>query len=613
MERESFEDAEVADMLNRHFISVKVDREERADIDAVYMNVTELLTGSGGWPMSVFMDWQKHPFLAGTYFPRHDGVYGPGFVTLLTRLINLWQGDRRRLVAASGEILSALGERERKKNVDYAGAIQKGFRQLRQRFDHKYGGFGHAPKFPSPHNLMLLMRYYHVHHDEQALQMAEKTLTSMALGGIYDHVGGGFSRYSTDERWLAPHFEKMLYDNALLAAAYIEAFLVTKNVFYRRVAEEIFQYAARDMLSAEGAFFSAEDADSEGSEGKFYTFTKREVLELLGAEDGERFCQAYDISEAGNFEGGNILNLIENKRYEEILYDGFYADCRKTLFAYRQKRVRPLRDDKILAGWNGLMIYALSYAARAFGSAAYLTMARSAADFILRNMLDADGKLLTRYRDGEARFCGVAEDYAFVIMGLIELYQAGFEVRYLSQAYRLNGILIDDFYENGALYQTAKEGEKLISRPRELHDGALPSYNSVSIGNFVRLAQLCDAPQLMEKAEGIVSFFGADIETAPFQFGFALCGMMLLNGASRQIVIAGEDGAKLADIVNAAYQPFGTLCFADGKLAEAFGFYQNFLEAGTRPGAYLCEGGRCEAPIYDADALRGRLGVKRME
>lgn len=606
MERESFEDADVAAVLNTNFISIKLDREERPDIDSVYMHVTQMLTGGGGWPMTVFMDCKKRPFFAGTYFPKKDGRHGLGFLTLLERLNQMWRNERGRLLSASREILSRLAERDTKQVLNADQAVQRGYRQLQESFDPEYGGFGEAPKFPSPHNLMFLLRFYHMNQQPHALQMVEKTLESMLRGGIWDHVGSGFSRYSTDQRWLAPHFEKMLYDNALLAVVYSEAYLVTKKTLYRRVAEEIFEYVLRDMAASQGAFFSAEDADSEGEEGRFYTFTKHEVMLLLGKDAGEKFCKAYDISEAGNFEGKNILNLIGNENYRQIMQDDFYTDCRHKLYAYREKRIRPLRDEKILASWNGLMIYALAYAGRVFDNADYIGKAKLAADFVLKHMTDMQGKLYTRYCDGEARFDGLAEDYAYVVMGLTELYQASFEVRYLSEADRINRILINDFYQDGALYQTGKHAEQLITRPRELYDGALPSYNSVSIANFIRLAHLCDAPELIEKAEEIVHFFGSDIDRAPMQFTFALAGILFLDRTARQIIITG-DVETVKTIINSTYQPFATLCHADEELAKAFAFYKSFLQTNHKTEVYLCEGNHCEAPIDDVDRLQERL------
>ncbi len=607
MERESFEDPQVAAALNRDFICIKVDREERPDIDAVYMNATQLLTGGGGWPMSVFLDGQKGPLYAGTYFPKKDGVYGIGLLTLLERLRHVWQTDRPRLLKTSGEVIAALSQPDRKGGISYRETIQKGYDQLKGRYDPLWGGFGSAPKFPTPHNLMLLLRYHHLYQDPQALEMAEHSLTALYRGGIRDHLGLGFCRYSTDRKWLVPHFEKMLYDNALLATVYSEAHLVTGKLLYKRAAEEIFTYVLRDMTSPEGAFYSAEDADSEGEEGRFYTFTREEVLSVLGPEDGARFCRSYGMTQRGNFEGRNIPHLLENPDYEAVLADPFFADCRQKLFLRREERIRPLKDDKILSAWNGLMIYALSYAGRGLNRPDYVEAGMRAADFLLKHLRDEKGRLLTRYREGEGRFSGVAEDYAFVILGLIELYQASFQVRYLTEAYRLNEILLEEFWEDGALYQTGKTSEALIARPRELYDGALPSANSVSISNFVKLSHLCDAPELAEKAAEILEAFGADLAVAPIQFGFALCGMMLLDGAAVQIVLAGGPEDGLLQAANSAYQPFTTLAFADEALSQAFGFYKNYGGGDGRPAAYLCRGTHCEAPVFQGEALGKKL------
>ena len=614
MERESFEDLHVAELLNRDFISIKVDREERPDVDSVYMSVTQKLTGSGGWPMSVFMGPDKRPFFAGTYFPINSGAYGIGFIQLLERISELWREDRERLVLASDNIVSELSEPNRQKTIAYNQTVRKGFAQLRRRFDNEHGGFGGAPKFPTPHNLMFLLRYHYAYGDSESLEMAEKTLRSMYRGGIYDHVGFGFCRYSTDNKWLVPHFEKMLYDNALLAVVYAETFQVTGDPFYKRVAEEIFEYVKRDMTSPEGAFYSAEDADSEGEEGRFYTFTQEEIIALLGADDGKKFCEAFDITEKGNFEGRNILNLIANENYEQIIGADFYQKCLRKIFNYREDRERPLRDDKILTAWNGLMIYAHAAAGRAFGNAKYISSAKTAADFILKNLTDGDGRLMTRYRDGEARFSGVAEDYAYLVMGLIALYEACFEVKYLSDAYRLNQILIDEFLENGALYQTGKHSEALISRPRELYDGATPSYNSVSIGNFIKLSHLCDEPDLADTAAEIVRFFGADLEGAPSHFCFALCEIMRLTGLSRQIIISGGPApdVEFLNVINGVFQPFTTLARVNPELSKQYGFYRNYESGSGKTAVYLCEGTRCEPPILDADKLREKLQEQKV-
>ena len=670
MEKESFEDEEVADILNKHFISIKVDREERPDIDAVYMNAAQIMTGSGGWPLSVFLDSDKRPIYAGTYFPKKDGRHGPGFLTLLGRIAHLWEYDRVKLFESSILITSELNKTDTSntlnavsisQDIDYEKAVVKCFNQLKNNFDEEYGGFGTAPKFPSPHNLLFLLRYYHCKKDETALEMVEKTLRCMYCGGIYDHIGFGFSRYSTDRMWLVPHFEKMLYDNALLALAYCEAYHCSKNPAYAHVAEEIFEYISRDMtyrISPDGissggttspeygGFYNAEDADSEGVEGKFYLFTKDEVIKLLGAKDGEKFCARYDISEAGNFEGSNILNLIrsdasERWEYNEDgdKYDGndkrekaeeFFADCRKRLFKYREKRVHPFKDDKITTSWNGLMICALAYGGRVLNNENYTDTAKNAAKFILENMSDTDGGLFTRYRDGEAKFNAVADDYAYFIWGLIELYESTFEKIYLLEAYRLNKVLIDNFWENGALYLTGKDSEELIFRPREIYDGATPSANSVSISNFIKLSRLCGDHKLAEMAVEIIRFFGKTLESVPYGHSFAMCGLMHLEYLSREIIISGGNTTKSADgrdernpeftafisEIYANYNPFATVAYADGEIGENIEFYKQYESKQenrkqgknkSEPTVYICENNICKKPVSDIDELREML------
>ncbi|MCL2772363.1 MAG: thioredoxin domain-containing protein [Oscillospiraceae bacterium] len=654
MEKESFEDEEIAEVLNKHFISIKVDREERPDIDAVYMNATQIMTGSGGWPLSVFLDNDKRPIYAGTYFPKKDGRYGPGFLTLLERISYLWEHDRVKLFESSNIITAELNKTDIEnavnisQDINYEKAIVKCFNQLKNNFDEEYGGFGSAPKFPAPHNLLFLLRYYHCKKDEIALEMVEKTLQCIYGGGIYDHIGFGFSRYSTDRMWLVPHFEKMLYDNALLALTYCETYHCTKNPGYAHVAEEIFEYISRDMTSREGGFYNAEDADSEGAEGKFYLFTKDEVIKLLGAKDGEKFCEKYDISEEGNFENSNILNLMRsaqgseydlwnfdvNDKYDENdkkeKTEEFLADCRKRLFKYRKKRVRPFKDDKITTSWNGLMICAFAYGGRILNNENYTDMAKNAAKFILENMSDENGGLYTRYRDGEARFNAVADDYAYFIWGLIELYESTFEKTYLLEAYRLNKVLIDNFWENGALYFTGRDSETLIFRPREIYDGAIPSANSVSISNFIKLSRLCDDHKLAEMAVEIIRFFGKTFENMPFGHSFAMCGLMHLEYLSREIIISCDNIIKGADgrserspeftsfvsEIYANYNPFSTVAYADGEIGEDIEFYKQYENKHDKnnqdknksePTVYICENSVCKQPISDINKLRDML------
>jgi uncharacterized protein len=353
MERESFEDPEVAEILNKHFISIKVDREERPDIDSIYMNVCQMLTGQGGWPLTIIMAPDKKPFYTGTYFPKLDRSGMPGIITVLEMVSEIWGRDSKYLSESGDRLINTINQPEVvSQEIDYTEIIRDAYSDFKKNFDSKYGGFGNEPKFPSPHNLFFLLRYWYVYKDYDALEIVEKTLVSMHNGGIYDHIGFGFSRYSTDRKWLAPHFEKMLYDNALLAIAYLETYQVTKKKYYAEVAKQILTYVLRDMTSSEGGFYSAEDADSEGVEGKFYLWTPEEIINILGDRDGEWFCRNYDISKTGNFEGHSIPNLIKSSLDNEE--SDFLVKCKKKLFDYREKRVHPYKDDKILTSWNGL-------------------------------------------------------------------------------------------------------------------------------------------------------------------------------------------------------------------------------------------------------------------
>ena len=626
MEKESFEDEEVAEILNRDFISIKIDREERPDIDAVYMNTAQIMTGHGGWPLSVFTDNDKRPVYAGTYFPKKDGRYGVGFLTLLEKISDLWKNNRVELFNSSVAITEELNKTDtsnHSKDIDYDKTIIKCFNQLKHNFDEKYGGFGNIPKFPTPHNLLFLLRYYHCKKDETALEIVEKTLKCMYNGGIYDHIGFGFSRYSTDRMWLVPHFEKMVYDNALLSLVYCEAYQCTKDPVYAHVAEEIFAYIKRDMTSESGGFYNAEDADSEGVEGKFYVFTKDEVIKLLGEKNGEKFCDRYNITEKGNFEGANILNRINVGRddlgtpFNTEKENEFFADCRKRLFKYREKRVHPFKDDKITTSWNGLMICALAYGGRVLNKENYINMAKKAVGFILENMTDSDGNLFTRYRDGEAKFAAVADDYAYFIWGLIELYESTFEKNYLLEAYRLNKILIDNFWENGALYLSGKKSETLITRPREIYDGATPSANSVSISNFIKLSRLCgdinDASvvSLAEMAVEIIRFFGQPLEMMPYGHSFAMCGLMHLEYLSREIIISGDKNADFISEIYMNYNPFATIAYADADIAGNIEFYKQYRsernEEKGKTTVYICENSICRKPIESIDELRETL------
>jgi len=438
MERESFEDEEVAWFLNRHYISIKVDREERPDIDHIYMEVCQAMTGQGGWPLTVVMTPDKQPVFAGTYFPKRGRWGKPGLLEILKQIQEKWEVEKEKIVGVGMRVTEAIQLRQFSSGEDLSKAtLDQAFQQFCNSFDPVYGGFGPAPKFPTPHNLMFLLRYWKMTREHEALAMVEKTLAAMHNGGIYDHIGFGFARYSTDREWLVPHFEKMLYDNALLAIAYLEAYQVTGNNRYARVAREIFTYVLRNMTSQEGGFYSAEDADSEGEEGKFYLWVPEEIKGILGEEEGEYYCRLFGITQEGNFEGRSIPNLIlscTDERAGLLKIDDqellgmleLVEESRRKLFIEREKRVHPFKDDKILTAWNGLMIAALAKGSRVLNNPEYSRAAARAVEFIWQKLRRQDGRLLARYRDEEAAFLAYLDDYAFLVWGLIELYEAAF-------------------------------------------------------------------------------------------------------------------------------------------------------------------------------------------
>jgi uncharacterized protein YyaL (SSP411 family) len=528
MAHESFEDKEVARLLNQFFVSIKVDREERPDIDQVYMSVCQALTGQGGWPLSIFMTPEGKPFFAGTYFPKRSRLGMPGFIELLTQITALWQRDRDRMIKAGEETNLAI---QKKTESDFGGlsltgqTLELGCRQLQKAFDPRWGGFGVAPKFPTPHHLTFLLRQHRRRRDPQVRTMIEKTLQNMRFGGIFDQIGWGFHRYSVDEKWFVPHFEKMLYDQALLAIAYTEAYQSLKNSFHARVSREIFSYVLREMISPEGGFYSAEDADSEGKEGLFYLWTRQQVQEVLGRDPADLFCRFHNITSAGNFEDGKNIPYLSISQEEFALKEKIGLEeletqldwAREMLFSIRNQRVHPLKDDKILTSWNGLMIAALAKGGQALGDPVYVRAAEKAAWFILEKMRTPKGDLYRRYREGQVAYSGFLEDYAFFIWGLIELYEAVFDIRFLEEAVALNQRLIDLFWdrEKGGCYFTAKDGEKLISRGKDLYDGATPSGNSITALNLLRLGRMTGNIDLEQKADQLFGNFSATVAGYP--------------------------------------------------------------------------------------------------
>lgn len=602
MERESFEDDEVADILNKHFVSIKVDREERPDIDHIYMEVCQILTGSGGWPLTIIMTPDKKPFFAGTYFPKKSRYGYVGLIDLLNKISDAWRNQRDELLNSANRIIEALSteEREKDENAVNEDMIHKAYRSLSSSFDEKYGGMGRAPKFPMPHNIMFLLRYYRITRTEKALQMVIKTLESMYRGGIYDHIGFGFSRYSTDDKWLVPHFEKMLYDNALLMYAYTEAYQAAKKDLFKDIAMQIGEYILREMTSTMGGFYSAEDADSEGEEGKFYIWDKKEIYEILGEEDGELYCKAYGITDKGNFEGKDIPNLIENESFEEVSKDEKLAVLRHKLYEYRDKRVHPFKDDKILTSWNGLMIAAMAFSGRVFDDNKYLDAAKKAASFILKNLRRQDGRLLARYREGSADYFGYLDDYAFLIWGLIELYEAVFDEKYISTATELADDMIKLFYDKNqkGFFLYGIDGEKLITRPKELYDGAMPSGNSVAALVLLKLSRLTDRNEYEDIVNEMFQSFGGKVDRYPAGYTYFLTAYMLAVKESMEIVLVGEKEAKetseMLRLINNEFLPHVTISLKrNGD--------NNYIMVDEKTTAYICRGHSCSKPMNNID------------
>jgi uncharacterized protein YyaL (SSP411 family) len=642
MEKESFEDEEVAQILNREFISVKVDREERPDIDHIYMEVCMMVNGHGGWPLTLILTPDRKPFHAGTYYPKTVRMGMPGLVTLLNNASNAWKNKRDDLLSIADQLESLLNKNKHKEEPAKQGeekqvlskhlssgilaggrspdgeVFRKAFTLYDKSFDRKYGGFGSAPKFPAPHNLLFLLRYWHATRNADALDIVEKTLESMYRGGIYDHIGYGFCRYSTDRKWLVPHFEKMLYDNALLAITYLEVHQATGKAFYADVASQILDYVLRDMTAPECGFYSAEDADSEGEEGKFYVWIPEEVAPVLGGKDGARFCQLFDITEDGNFEGLNIPNLINSPELTED--DRTFAESsRQKLFEIREKRVHPFKDDKILTSWNGLMIAAMAMGGRVLGNGKYTVAAENAADFILTRMVDHTGRLLARYRDGDASIKGFSDDYSFLIFGLIELFETNYRPQYLEKALSLNQDMLRLFWDEaeGGLYFYGSDSEQLLSRPKEAYDGAMPSANSIAAMNLLRLARICMDPALEEKAFQIFDAFGSSIENTPTSHSMMLSAFLHANTRSRELIIISDKSRdemlddQLLSASKKHYDPFMiSICIPKGtsegyeNVIPAAANYKSMGEAST---AYLCENYTCTYPVTDTESLTDLL------
>ena len=628
MAHESFEDEAVARLINRHFVAVKVDREERPDIDQIYMSVCQALTGRGGWPLSLFLTPERKPFFAGTYFPKTSRLGMSGFTELLTQIAALWEKDRDRVLKAGEEITESVRSRESSLgpgSVPDLKTLETGYDQLVKNFDTRWGGFGQAPKFPTPHHLTFLIRWDRRRPDSRAREIVTKTLEAMRYGGIFDQVGLGFHRYSVDAQWLVPHFEKMLYDQALLAMAYTEAFQAWQDPFHAQVVREIFTYVLRDMTSQEGGFYSAEDADSEGHEGVFYVWTPEEVKKILGEEQGGLFCRCYDIKPGGNFEGKSIPNLpmpleqcAEREGINPAELEQTMEEARRALFEVRKERIHPLKDDKILTAWNGLMIAALAKAAQALGEPALARAAARSAAFILEKMRDPSGRLYRRFREGHLANPGYLEDYVYLVWGLIELYEATFDLNFLQEAISLNRMAVDLFWdgEQGGFFFTARDGEALIAREKEIYDGAVPSGNSVGLLNLLRLGKITGEADWSEKADRLLRNFSATISGYPMAYTQMLNALDWVVGPSQEIVISGNPehpvSREMVHLVREAFLPNKILLFkSTGPEGEALNRMASFVESmvpvAEKPTAYVCEQYACRQPVQEAEALRKLL------
>ena len=626
MERESFEDEATASIMNEHFINIKVDREERPDIDSIYMSAVQALTRGGGWPMTVFMTPDGAPFYGGTYFPPAPRHGLPSFQQLLVSLADAYENRRDEILKSADSVReylqAATGAAIPKSETLETEILDNAARSLLFQLDRRSGGFGGAPKFPQTMNLEVLLRHHHRAGDEAAISGVELTLRKMADGGIYDHLGGGFARYSVDAHWLVPHFEKMLYDNALLSRIYLETFQATGDPFYRRVAEETLDYVLRDMTSPEGGFYSAEDADSEGEEGKFYVWTPDEIKDVLDPEDAELAMRFWDVTERGNFEGKNILNISRPPEAVAAEFDLSEAELwnriveiRATLFKRREERVRPARDEKILAAWNGLMLRSLALAARVTGRADYREAAERNAAFILEN-LKSDGRLRRSYKDGRARFNGYLEDYAMAADGLVTLYEATFEARWLSAAGDLCDAMNELFWneERETFYDTPTDHETLITRPRDVYDNAAPSGTSVAADVLLRLALLLDRDDYRVRAETVLEGLSGGMEKLPSAFGRLLSALDFHLSRPKEVAVVGgpeaEDTKTLLGVIFDRYLPNKVVAGRSSDGGAASFIIPLLADRPMRDGratAYVCEGYACQSPTTDPEELRRQL------
>ncbi|MBI2089252.1 MAG: thioredoxin domain-containing protein [Deltaproteobacteria bacterium] len=624
MERESFENEEIAALMNELFVNIKVDREERPDLDEIYMNAVQMLTGRGGWPLTVFLTPDGKPFYGGTYFPPEDRYGAPGFPKLLKAVAQAYRERPEDVKRNVGQILNALGQLSDLKESQRPFSrdiIAQSARQLAEAYDSEHGGLGRAPKFPNAGVMDLFLRQYRASKEERFLQMVVHTLTRMAEGGMYDHLGGGFHRYSVDEKWLVPHFEKMLYDNAQLTRSYAQAFCLTQKPLFRRVVEETVTYVLREMFHPEGGFYSTQDADSEGEEGKFFLWSEAEVMAIAGEEAGEIFCRIYDVNEPGNFEGHNILHPILTLEQAAKYFHKDPADleriltgAKRKLFQEREKRVKPFRDEKILAGWNGLMLSGLADAMKIISEPDCFDAAKKTVDFIFSRMVQ-DGILLHAYKDGQAKPKGYLDDYAFLAAGLLDLYEATLERLLLGRAMALVETMVREFWDDsdGAFFYTGRSHEQLISRSKPAFDSSIPSGNAVATQVLLRLHHYTGKEDYLKRAERVLRLYYDAMERQPFGFTHMLAALDFYLEKPKEIVLVGAEADPrlkgLANKIHSLYLPNKTLqLLVPGEpLGPNAALLEGKAQIGGKPTVYVCHNFTCSPPVTEWDELKELL------
>jgi uncharacterized protein len=624
MEHESFENEEIAKLMNDLFVSIKVDREERPDLDEIYMNAVQMLTGRGGWPMTVFLTPEGKPFYGGTYFPPEDRQGMPGFPRVLTGVAQAYREKPQDVEKSVGQILSALERMSQSQESKVAfslEAIAESGEQISRAYDSDHGGLGRAPKFPNAGVYELFLRHYDQSKNQRFLEMVTHTLTKMAQGGIYDHLGGGFHRYSVDEKWLVPHFEKMLYDNAQLVRIYAQLYCVTRDELFKNVTEETLDYLLREMLHSEGGFYSTQDADSEGEEGKFFIWSPQEVNQILGEEAGEIFSRIYDVSDFGNFEGRNILHPILTLEQASKLFKKdpkaiavLISDSKKKLFQEREKRIKPFRDEKIITSWNGLMLSGLAEAIKISPRQSYLDTANRTLQFFFSKMF-RDGHLLHTYKDGTAKLLGYLDDYAFMAVGLLDLYEATFDRAQLALAIELADTMVSEFWDEkgGAFFYTGKSHEQLISRAKPVFDASIPSGNSMATHLLLRLYYLTGREVYLQRAETVLRSYYDAMLSQPFGFAHMLCALDLYLRKPKEIVVIGNrKDANIAELINrihSIYLPNKTLQLAgpDESLEKISPLLRGKTQLDGKPTVYVCHNFTCSLPVTSWEEIKPLL------